>query len=457
MSYWAKRLEEKIISHEVTIGIIGLGYVGSALAELILQKDFSVIGFEKSKNHEIPYAERYTALTTDTSRLKECDIVVICVQTPIHADKTPNLEFLQKATEEIGSYLRRGQLITIESSINPGVTRAVILPYLEASGLTPEEDFFLSFSPERIDPGNKEFHLDEIPKVVSGLGTTSLQLIKIFYEKIFKTVVPVSSLETAEMVKIFENTFRLINISLVNELKEYTDTIGIDMWEVINAAASKPFGFMPHYPSPGVGGHCIPVDPFYLYNDAEKKGVHVDMIHTAGVINDRQPVRVVEHTLQIMDKNTKEIYAKKNTEEPISLTPQLFSPHFYKNPMTMQGIKGGAQYLQVTDIEKRKYKILLIGITYKPDIDDIRESAALRIWDLFEEKGHSVSYHDPYVDAIRDTKSLPLTQEILEGQDIFVIVTNHQNIDYTYLTTFNKPIVDTRHVYKQKLPNIYYV
>ncbi|HEX9058813.1 MAG TPA: UDP binding domain-containing protein, partial [Clostridia bacterium] len=284
-----------------------------------------------------------------------------------------------------------------------------------------------------------------------------LQLIKIFYEKIFKTVVPVSSLETAEMVKIFENTFRLINISLVNELKEYTDTIGIDMWEVINAAASKPFGFMPHYPSPGVGGHCIPVDPFYLYNDAEKKGIRIDMIHTAGVINDKQPVRVVEHTLQIMDKNTQEMYTKKNTEESISLTPQLFSPHFYKNPMTMQGIKGGSQYVQVTDIEKRKYKILLIGITYKPDIDDIRESAALKIWNLFEEKGHVVSYHDPYVDSIRDTTSLPLTEELLEGQDIFVIVTNHQNIDYTYLTTFNKPIVDTRHVYKQKLPNIYYV
>lgn len=457
MSYWAKKLEEKILSHDVTIGIIGLGYVGRALGELIIQKDFSVIGFEKSKKHEIPYAEKYIALTTDTSRLKECDIIIICVQTPIYKDKSPNLEFLQKATKEIGSYLRRGQLITIESSINPGVTRDIVLPYLEVSGLTPEEDFFLSFSPERIDPGNKKFLLEEIPKVVSGLDTTSLHLIKFFYEKVFKMVVPVSSLETAEMVKIFENTFRFINISLVNELKEYTENMGIDLWEVIQAAATKPFGFMPHYPGPGVGGHCIPVDPFYLYNDAERQGIHIDMIHTAGVINDRQPVRIVEHTLQIMDKNTKGIYDKTNTEQLISLTPQLFSPHFYKNPMTIQGIKGGTQYIQVTDVEKRKYKILLIGITYKPNIDDIRESAALKIWDLFEEKGHFVSYHDPYIHTIRNTASLPLTEELLEGQDIFVIITNHQNIDYTYLTTFNKPIVDTQHVYNQKLPNIYYV
>ncbi len=441
-SIWKNELLEKIQSKKAVIGIIGLGYVGSGLADLVLEKEFRVIGLERTKKkaHRVIHKKNFTT-TTDPSLLQHCDIVIICIQTPIYEDKTPNLEFLKHASKQVAHYLRKGQLITIESSINPGITRHTVLPVLEESQLMPEEDFFLAFSPERIDPGNTEFSLGEIPKVVSGLGNDSLTLVQAFYEKLFTQVVPVSSLETAEMVKIFENTFRLINISLVNELKEYTQAIDVDMWEVIRAASTKPFGFMPHFPSPGVGGHCIPVDPFYVYYDAKKRGIELSLIAKSGEINDKQPYIVVENSLTILQSTE-----GKNTNTP--LESDMVVQFSQKNI----GIKGG-----IRNMSKKTYRILLIGVAYKPNIDDTRESAAAHIWDLFEKLGHQVSYYDPYVPMYKDKISVKLSEDVLTNHDIYIIVTNHSAIDYSYLAAFGKPIVDTRHAYPKQLSNIYYV
>lgn len=399
-------LLKKIDNRSARVGIIGMGYVGSALSELVVKAGYDTIGLvrRESKAQQINDQKiKNLKGATDASLLKTCDIVIVCVQTPIHEDKTPDLSFIESAVQQIADNIGENQLIVIESSYAPGTTRNIALPILEETGKKGGVDFYLSFSPERVDPGNKNFTLNQIPKVVSGLEENSLKAAYAFYSTIIDKVVPVSSMEAAEMVKIFENTYRLVNISLVNEVTEYTKAIGLDIWEIINAAATKPFGFMPHYPGPGIGGHCIPVDPFYLVDKAKKIGINLELVETAGKVNDEKPQHVVNQTVEIINKHNG---------------------------------------------KKADHKVLLVGVAYKPDIDDTRESPALKIWKMFEEKNIDVLYHDPFVSELNGERSVELTEEVIGDLDAIVITTNHSNIAYEKLAEMKKPVIDTRNVYK---------
>ncbi len=426
------RLSEKISSKKAKVGIIGLGYVGKSLADLTTEMGYSTIGFvTRQERAEGVNKERNKLLfaTTDAKLLEKCDVILMCVQTPIYEDKQPDLRALINASRSTAKHLQKGQLIVIESSIATGTTRNIVLPILKESGLKEGTDFFLGYSPERVDPGNKKYSVHKIPKVVSGLDVPSLNLTTLFYRQIMKKVVPVSSIETAELTKMFENTFRFINISLVNEMKDYADSWGVDMWEIVNAAATKPFGFLAHFPSPGAGGHCIPVDPFYIYDDAKKRGIQLQMIQTAGRINDKQPVKVVKRAFHI-------------------LNDQMKAPAAGTSPVSLIGEKGGMSSLKRNGRGKRA---LLIGVSYKPDINDIRESPALKIWDMLEDSGYEVWYHDPFVATIRNSQSKALDASVIEQCGIMIIVTNHSNIDYTKLSSFGVPILDTRNVYANGL------
>lgn len=411
-----KRLLQKIEDRSARVGIIGMGYVGSALSELVVKAGYDTYGFVR----RLAKADRINSQgiknlhgTIDASLLKTCDVILVCVQTPIHEDKKPDLSFIEAAVSQIADNIGKNQLIVVESSYAPGTTRNVALPILAKTGKEVGKDFYLSFSPERVDPGNAQFTLNQIPKVVSGIDDASLAVAVAFYSTIIDKVVPVSSMEAAELVKIFENTYRLVNISLVNEVTEYAKAVGLDMWEVIGAAATKPFGFMPHYPGPGIGGHCIPVDPFYLVDQAKSIGVKLELVETAGKINDAKPEHVVRQTVDIIER------------------------------------RNG---------HKKDQKVLLVGLAYKPDIDDTRESPALKIWKLFEEQNVDVLYHDPYVSEINGAKSVDLSDETIKDLDAIVITTNHTNIAYERLAQMEKPVIDTRNVYKgSKNPHIFRV
>lgn len=408
-------LKNKINEKKVKIGVIGIGYVGSALALSASSAGLSVIGFTRKKYKADRINKKNIknfSASSDFTKLSKCDIVCICVPTPIYGNKKPDLRPLKSSLSKTAKYIKKGQLIIIESSVAPGTTRSVALPSLEKFGLVAGKDFFLSFSPERVDPGNDKFTLENTPKVVSGVDSDSLKLAVNFYEKFIKKVVPVSSLETAEMTKILENTYRLVNISLINELMEYTNSIGVDIWEVVDAAKTKPFGFMAHYPGPGIGGHCIPVDPYYLIDDANKIGINLSIVEQAGKINDKQPQKVVKKAMSI--------------------------------------VKNGSN-------NGKKHQILLIGIAYKANIDDIRESPALKIWEMFEKEGFSVSYHDPFVPNLNGYSSTMLTNETIQEYDLIVITTNHSSINYDKFIGIDTPILDTRNVYNDdnSYPNIY--
>lgn len=393
------------------VGIVGIGYVGSALASLVADAGFNTLGFvRKTEKAEKINKEKNSKLkaTTNTKLLKNCDIILVCVQTPILPDKKPDLSFLENAIKQISQYLQKGQLVVVESSVPVGTTRNIILPILKKSGLEEDKDFFLAYSPERVDPGNKNFALVDIPKVVAGLDKNSKKLALEFYESIIKKVVPVTSIETAEMVKLTENTFRLVNISFVNELAEYTNSLGIDIWEVITAASTKPFGFLAHYPGPGVGGDCIPVVPYYILNDAKKRGINLRLIEQAGKINDNQPRKVVKRALEIIKKT-----------------------------------------------KNKKNKILLIGASYKAEVSDIRESASIRIWNMLKRRKISVSYHDPYVPRINGSVSKKLSKKTIRDHDMIIIVTNHNVINYDEFLNHKRPILDTRNVFKNGLSNVF--
>ncbi len=392
-----------------------MGYVGNALASLITDAGFNTLGFvRKEENAEKINKEKNKRLkaTTDTKLLKSCDVILVCVQTPLHRNKAPNLHFLENAVLQVSRYLRKRQLVIIESSVPVGTTRNVVLPILQKSNLKAGKDFFLAYSPERVDPGNKEFGLKDIPKVVAGLDKNSKDLANMFYRKIVKKVVPVSSLETAEMVKLLENTFRLVNISMVNEMADYTKSLRVDIWEVIKACSTKPFGFLAHYPGPGVGGDCIPVVPYYLLDDAKRRGINLRLIERACKINDEQPRKVAKRALEILNATKK---------------------------------------------QKKKYKVLLLGVSYKPDVSDTRESPALRIWDILKRRGISVSYHDPYVSRINGVASKELSKKAIEQYDMIVIVVDHNSIKYNTLLGLKKPILDTRNVFKNKHPNVFHI
>jgi UDP-N-acetyl-D-glucosamine dehydrogenase len=429
-------LERKIRTKQARIGIVGLGYVGLPLVKLFLTKGFRVTGFDidpkkvSSLNQGRSYIrhistgelkeflrKRVFRATADFSGLRRVDVIIICVPTPLDAHKNPDLSYVLDTTQVISRHLRKGQLVVLESTTYPGTTDEEMLPILAESGLQPGRDFFLAFSPEREDPGNASYSTGTIPKVVGGLTPDCRKLAKLLYDQIIVRTVPVSSTRVAEAVKLLENIFRSVNIALVNELKIIFERMDIDVWEVIRAASSKPFGYMPFYPGPGFGGHCIPVDPYYLTYKAKEVDYSTKFIELAGEINTHMPYYVVNRTIEGLNRLGKSI---------------------------------------------RNARILVLGVAYKRDIDDQRESPALKIISVFKEKGARVSYNDPYVPRSAghreypglDLRSVPLTVHRLRSSDAVIIATDHSVYDYDWIVRHARLVVDTRNAVKKKRKNV---
>ena len=413
-------LEKKIKDKKAKIGIIGMGYVGIPLGLEFAGTGFSVTGFDKdsarvkeinsgkqvmkhipAKSMKEFVKKNNGSSTTDFSEIRDMDCLIICVPTPLDEHEQPDMSYIESASKEIGKNLRKGQLIVLESTTYPGTTREIVKPILEKSKLEAGEDFFLAYSPEREDPGNKEFSVSAIPKVMGGLTDNCLRLTSNLYKNIVSETVEVSSLETAEATKLMENIFRAVNIAMVNELKLILSRMGINIWEVIDAAKTKPFGFMPFYPGPGMGGHCIPIDPFYLSWKAKEYNTEAKFIELAGEINRKMTEHIAHRIGRALNDDKKSI---------------------------------------------RGSKILIVGVAYKKDIDDMRESPALRIMNLLKHKGAKITYHDPNVKNVGPLKSLDLTQNTINEQDAIVITTDHTNIDYKSLGKHAKLIVDTRNI-----------
>ncbi|HJL72090.1 MAG: nucleotide sugar dehydrogenase [Candidatus Poseidoniia archaeon] len=420
MSSLTDKLEKKIKDKKARIGIMGMGYVGIPLGLEFAGTGFSVTGFDKDSNRvkeinsgkqvmkHIPaksmkefVKKNKGSATNKFSEIGDMDCLIICVPTPLDKHEQPDMSYIESASKEIGKNLRKGQLIVLESTTYPGTTREIVKPILEKSKLKAGEDFFLAYSPEREDPGNKEFSVSAIPKVMGGLTDDCLQLTSDLYKNIVSETVEVSSLETAEATKLMENIFRGVNIAMVNELKLVLSRMGVNIWEVIDAAKTKPFGFMAFYPGPGMGGHCIPIDPFYLAWKAKEYNTKAKFIELAGEINQKMTEHIAHRIGRALNDDKKSI---------------------------------------------RGSKILIVGVAYKKDIDDVRESPALRIMDLLKYKGGKINYHDPYVESMDSLKSLDLTKDIIEEQDAIVITTDHTSIDYTSLGKYAKLIVDTRNI-----------
>jgi UDP-N-acetyl-D-glucosamine dehydrogenase len=421
-------LKKKISSRQACVGIIGLGYAGLPLVLCFAQQSFKVLGFDtdtqkvatcnagqsyikhipSSKIAAIrsgPNGERFQA-TSDFSRLAEADALLICVPTPLNRHREPNLKFVEETAEAIAKTLRPGQLVSLESTTYPGTTEEVILPKLGQTGLTVGKDFFLVYSPEREDPGNATFNVRNIPKVVGGVTRACCSLGELIYGQVVDRVVPVSSTRVAEMTKLMENIYRAVNIALVNELKVLCHRMDIDIYEVINASKTKPFGFQAFYPGPGLGGHCIPIDPFYLTWKAREYDFKTLLIELTGEINSRMPFYVIERTIQALNTRGRSI--------------------------------NGA-------------RVLVIGIAYKKDVDDMRESPGLKIIDLLMQGGAKVDYHDPYIPIVGQTRhyrfdlrSVPLTPQTLASYDVVLIVTDHSCLDYEEIATHAVLVVDTR-------------
>ncbi|KYZ76414.1 UDP-N-acetyl-D-glucosamine dehydrogenase [Anaerosporomusa subterranea] len=428
-------LLNKIASKSAVVGVVGLGYVGLPLAVEKAKVGFRVLGFDRNafrvgqvnrgenyikdvKNDELKdlAEKKQLTATTDFSRLNEVDVVVICVPTPLTITRDPDISYIENVTSEIAIYMRPGQLVTLESTTYPGTTSEVILPKLEATGLKVGKDFFLAFSPERVDPGNQRYTTKNTSKVVGGITPACLEVAKTFYEQTILNIVPVSSTEVAEMTKVFENTYRAINIALVNELMLLCDRMGIDVWEVVDAAGTKPFGIQTFYPGPGVGGHCIPIDPFYLTWKAREYDFHTRFIELAGEINIQASYHVVEKVNRELAKVKKSL--------------------------------NGA-------------RILVLGVAYKNDIDDCRESPALKVIDLLLKQNAEVSYHDSYVPEIKphepytySMQSVQLTDELIEQADCVLITTNHSHVDYERVVKHAQAVVDTRNACKKLSPEL---
>lgn len=415
-------LEQKLADRSARLGVIGLGYVGLPLAIEFARAGFEVVGIDvdakkvaqlqkgESYIKDVPSEHVAEAVesgrfhpTTDFSQLSTVDTIDICVPTPLSKTRDPDISYIDAAAEEIRKYARAGQLIVLESTTYPGTTEEVILPRLETDGREVGKDFYLAFSPERVDPGNPDFNTKNIPKVVGGVTPECTRMAKCLYEQTLTTVVPVSSAAVAETVKLLENTFRSVNIGLVNEIAQLCHKMDIDVWEVIRAAATKPFGFMPFFPGPGLGGHCIPIDPFYLSWKARASGFEARFIELAGVVNGSMPNFVVDLVTQALNDIGKAV---------------------------------------------RGSRILMVGIAYKKDIDDVRESPALDILALLGDRGGQLGWHDPWVDALRDFEHVDkverLDAESLAGYDCAVVVTAHQNVDYQVLVDHLPRVVDTR-------------
>lgn len=427
-----KALSMKIANKEARPAVIGLGYVGLPLAVEMADAGFQTLGVDlddrkvtsinSGKNYirDIDdriltrlVREKRLSATGDFSKLKDCDFVSICVPTPLGKGKSPDMSYVQSAVGEIKKYLRRGQVVILESTTYPGTTEEVVLPLLSETGLKVGEDFHLAFSPERIDPGNKSFGLKNTPKIIGGITHNCTEIAQSFYQSFIQKVIPVSSPRAAEMVKILENTFRAINIGLANEIAIMCNHLNIDTWEVIEAASSKPFGFMPFYPGPGLGGHCIPVDPHYLVWKLKALNYNPRFIQLADEVNSSMPHLVVEKISQALNERKKPV---------------------------------------------KESKILVLGVAYKKDIDDCRESPALDVIKLLQERGAHVSYHDPHVPSLKvedkDYTSVPLNGK-LSQYDCVTLLTNHSIFDVKKIVTDCQVLVDTRNATKgiQAAPN----
>ena len=434
-----------MIKHQVTklitdkkarVGVIGLGYVGLPLVVEYAASGFEGIGFEvdETKANKINQGDSYIgdvpssrvkelvsqkklSATVNFDRLADCDAIIICVPTPLRKTKEPDVSYILAAAEEIKKRLRRGHLVILESTTYPGTTDEVLLPMFEETGLSLDQDFLLAFSPERVDPGNPQFLTHNIPKVVGGVTDDSTEVAAHLYSQIVKDVHSVTSARVAEAAKLLENTFRAVNIGMANEMARLCYALNIDTWEVIRAAATKPFGFMAFYPGPGIGGHCIPLDPHYLSWKARQHGFDSRFISLAEEVNSRMP----EHVVQLVSDGL-------NDER--------------------KAMKGS--------------RVLLLGVAYKKDIDDVRESPALSIIDRLRAKGADVRYHDPFVKEVRfddahtqgsgeSLESVPLTDEELRSSDCVIIVTDHSEIDYSRVCSLTSVIVDTRNALNGQL------
>ncbi|MDR2115778.1 MAG: nucleotide sugar dehydrogenase [Planctomycetaceae bacterium] len=421
------QLEKRIADKTALVGIIGLGYVGLPLIRAFIKAGFRTLGFDvdPKKVEKLKAGESYIAHipsewikkciengsfepTTDMNRLAEADALLICVPTPLSESRDPDLYYVESTTESIAKVLRRGQLIVLESTTYPGTTREIMLPILEQNGLRGGSDFFLAFSPEREDPGNPDFTAEGIPKLVGGLDQDSGKLATDLYSQAIVKVISVSSCEIAEAAKIVENTYRCVNIAMVNELKIIFDRLGIDVWEVIDAAKTKPFGFQPFYPGPGLGGHCIPIDPFYLSWCARRAGLTTRFIELAGEINTSMPLYVVRRVIDALNDR-------------------------------MKPLKGS--------------KICVLGAAYKKDVDDPRESPSFELIDRLIQKGAVVSYNDPHISFLpkmRHWQNIPamtscsLTAEFIASQDCILIATNHTKYDYDFIVHHAQLVVDSR-------------
>lgn len=439
LAAFKQRIQEKTAK----VGIVGLGYVGLPIALSFCNKEISATGFDidaskvtllqqgRSYIKHIPEADISNALkrghfkaTTDFSQLREMDAIIICVPTPLDEHREPDLTYVRSTAESISEHVRAGQLVVLESTTYPGTTEEVLLPILERSGLRctvgsytvengvpsspddPESDFFLAFSPEREDPGNKFFKTHQIPKVVGGVNAASAAAAQTLYQAAFEKIILVSSSRAAEMTKLLENIYRSVNIALVNELKLLCLRMGLDIWEIIGAAKTKPFGYSAFYPGPGLGGHCIPIDPFYLTWKAREYEFPTRFIELAGEINTSMPLHVVNRLAEALN---------------------------YRNKC----LHGG--------------RILVLGIAYKKNVDDLRESPSLRIIKLLQDRGAKVDYNDPYFERLHKMRqydlrlvSVPLTEETLSGYDAVIIATDHSSYDYDFIVRHAQLVVDTR-------------
>ncbi len=424
----AALLQKKIKDHTAKVGIVGLGYVGLPLAVEFAQAGFEVVGIDiaQSKvddlNNGISYIQDIPTetlrplvesgklrATSDYAAVADLDTINVCVPTPLGKTKDPDMSFIMNAAEQIAKNIQGAKLILLESTTYPGTTEEVLLPLLEKSGQKVGVDFFLCFSPERVDPGNPKYHTKNIPKVVGGITPTCTEMGALFYSQALETVIPVASSQVAEMVKLLENTFRMINIGLVNELAIMCDRMGINVWEVIDAAATKPFGFMPFYPGPGLGGHCIPIDPYYLSWKAKQSGIEARFIELAGQINGDMPHFAVQKVQNALNDVSKPL-------------------------------KGS--------------HVHIVGVAYKRNIDDVRESPALDVMHLLQKRGATVTYSDPFVPSIRLENRIAKAEDLMlnaKKADCCVIITDHKDFDYDALLNAASLIVDTRNALKGRV------
>ena len=426
-SHTTDPLKTKILKRTALVGVVGLGYVGLPFAIEKAKVGFRVIGIEQNpcRSEKINRGENYLLdvnehelqmlvkkgllqAVTDFNQIPELDVIVICVPTPLTPNLTPDLQYIEAVTRSIVPYLRPEQLISLESTTYPGTTEEIMLPILETSGLRVEEDFYLAHSPERVDPGNRRYTTKNTTKVVGGVGPRSLELAVAFYSQTIENVVPMSCAKAAELTKVFENTFRAVNIALVNEITLLCDRMGINVWEVLDAAFTKPFGIMPFYPGPGVGGHCIPIDPHYLEWKAKEVNFNTHFIALAGEINRKMPEFVRDKALRILNR---------------------------------------------IGVPASKARVLILGVAYKPDIEDLRGSPGLEIIRLLQKEGVNASYHDPLILSFSENdlamRSIPLSENTLREYDLVIITTDHSNIDYNWLVKNSRQIFDTRNATRE--------